>query len=144
MFEELGSHPTRDKSGVAQITINHLQHTGDAGGQLLGTVLTRPVGLVSLGGHAGQAAAHVVHGNHPKLVVDVRGEAQDSRVDAAGVPGVVVPGAGLEAILLELHDVVWGEDGGLSLVVRHPGRLVRTPPSIHPSPKRQESLAADL
>ena len=42
------------------------------------TVLTCPVGLVSFRGHTGQAAAHVVHRNHPKLVVDVRREAQDS------------------------------------------------------------------
>lgn len=71
-------------------------------------VLTCPVGLVSFGGHAGQAAAHVVHRNHPKLVVDVRREAQDGRVDAPGVPGVVMPHARLESVLLKLDDVVWG------------------------------------
>lgn len=70
-------------------------------------VLTCAVGLVSFRGHAGHTAAHVVHGNHPKLVVDVRREAEDGRVDAAGVSGVVMPHARLEPVFLKLDDVVW-------------------------------------
>lgn len=75
--------------------------------------LTCPVGLVALGGQAGHAAAHVVDGDDAELIIHVRREAQRGRVDAAGIPGVVVPYSWLEAILLELHDVVWEEREGL-------------------------------
>lgn len=78
-------------------------------------VLTCPVGLVALGGHTGQAAAHIIHCYHPELVVDVRREAEDGRVDAARVPGVVVPHAGLEPVLLKLDDVVWRRGWELGL-----------------------------
>lgn len=70
-------------------------------------VLTCAVGLVSFRGHAGHAAAHVVHRNHPKLVVDVRREAENGRVDAPGVSGVVMPHARLEPVFLKLDNVVW-------------------------------------
>lgn len=73
--------------------------------------LTCPVGLVALGGQAGHAAAHVVDGDHPELVIHIRREAKQGRVDAPGIPGVVVPHSRLEAVLLKLDNVVWEERG---------------------------------
>lgn len=75
--------------------------------------LTCPVGLVALGGYAGNTAAHVVNGNDAELIIDVGREAQLGRVDVAGIPGMVVPYSRLAAILLELHNVVWEEWEGL-------------------------------
>lgn len=73
--------------------------------------LTCPVGLVALGGQAGHTAAHVVDGDHPELVIHVRREAKQGRVDTPGIPGVVVPHSRLEAVLLKLDNVVWEERG---------------------------------
>lgn len=40
-------------------------------------VLTCPAGPVALGGQAGVATANLIDGNHPELVVDVRGQLED-------------------------------------------------------------------
>lgn len=52
------------------------------------------------------AAAHLVDSDDPELVVDVRGQLEDGRVDAAGKLGMVVPDPWLELVLLKLDDVV--------------------------------------
>lgn len=79
--------------------------------------LTCPIGLVALGGQAGHTAAHIVDGDHAELVIDVRGEAEHSRVDTPGVPGVVVPNSWLQAVLLKLDNVVWGRARRVGMVL---------------------------
>lgn len=83
--------------------------SGGFQGQKTWEKLTCPVGLVALGGQAGHAAAHVVDGDHPELVIHIRRQAQHGRVDAPRIPGVVVPHSWLEAVLLKLDNVVWEE-----------------------------------
>lgn len=69
-------------------------------------VLTGPAGSVALGREAGVAAADLVDSNDPELVVDVRGQVQDGRVDAAWELGMVVPDPWLELVLFELDHIV--------------------------------------
>lgn len=78
-----------------------------------GEELTCPVGLVALRGQAGHAAAHLVDGDDAELVIHIRREAQHSRVDAPGVPGVVVPHSRLHPVLLKLDNVVWEDKGSV-------------------------------
>lgn len=69
-------------------------------------VLTRPAGPVALRGEAGVAAAHLVDGNDPELVVDIWGQLEDGGIDTARELGMVMPDPGLELVLFKLDDVV--------------------------------------
>lgn len=69
-------------------------------------VLTRPTGPVALGGEAGVAAAHLVDGNDPELVIDIWGQLEDGRVDTARELGMVMPDPRLELVLFELDNVI--------------------------------------
>lgn len=55
------------------------------------------------------AAANLVDGNDPELVVDVRGQLEDGRVDTAWELGVVMPDSRLELVLFKLDDIVWAD-----------------------------------
>lgn len=90
-MEKLGDPPTF-----------HGQELGAIGPQ----VLTRPAGPVALRGEAGMAAAHLVDGDDPELVVDIWGQLEDGRVDAAWELGMVMPDPWLELVLFKLDDVV--------------------------------------
>lgn len=52
------------------------------------------------------AAAHLVDGNDPELVIDIWGQLEDGRVDTARELGMVVPDPRLELVLFELDDEV--------------------------------------
>lgn len=52
------------------------------------------------------AAADLVDSNDPELVVDVWGQLQDGRVDAAWELGMVMPDPWLELVLFELDHIV--------------------------------------
>ena len=69
-------------------------------------VLTCPAGSVALGWEAGVAAANLVDGNDPELVVDIWGQLEDGGVDTAWELGMVMPDSWLELVLFKLDDIV--------------------------------------
>lgn len=52
------------------------------------------------------AAANLVDGNDPELVVDIWGQLEDGGVDTAWELGMVMPDSWLELVLFKLDDIV--------------------------------------